>query len=369
MIQIGEYTVKRPDEIETPAMLVFQDLMEHNIRSMIQIAGSPERVVSHFKTHKSADVLKQTIAAGIKAYKCSTLKEAEVLAENGAEEIIIAYPIPHPKKIRRLMELKKLYPDLNLRVIASQVQHLELLSEAAVAHGESLGVYVDLDAGMHRTGAQPGEEANQLFTRAANTPGLQLVGAHVYDGHTTHKANFEERKALADKTLHYIKDIWAHAGRQGLEISDTVAGGSWSFYFYVNEKSIRLSPGTWIYWDHMNGMMKELPFKVAATVLAQVVDQNVGEDTVTVDIGSKAISSDLLTPQRFKVLGHPSMELTAQSEEHGVIKRNGAVVNVGDYILASPGHACTTTPKYPHALVIDKGGEVIGRYEHTARDR
>ena len=58
-----------------------------------------------------------------------------------------------------------------------------------------------------------------------------------------------------------------------------------------------------------------------------------------------------------------------QSEEHGVIKLNDEKLQIGDFFLASPGHACMTTVKYPFSLGVDKNGDVSGTYEHTGRDR
>ena len=58
-MQVNEYVLKNPDTLETPVMLVFQDQLEHNIASIIEVTGGPDRVVPHFKTHKSKEVLKQ----------------------------------------------------------------------------------------------------------------------------------------------------------------------------------------------------------------------------------------------------------------------------------------------------------------------
>ena len=41
---------------------------------------------------------------------------------------------------------------------------------------------------------------------------------------------------------------------------EIIVGGSWSFHFYIEEKDIKLSPGTWIYWDTSNIKQKELDF-------------------------------------------------------------------------------------------------------------
>ena len=71
---------------------------------------------------------------------------------------------------------------------------------------------------------------------------------------------------------------------------------------------------------------------------------------------------------RFKLIGYPKAIVTAQSEEHGVIKLNGEKFSIGDYVLAAPGHACTAVVKYPYSLVSDPSGEIIGKYNHDARD-
>lgn len=369
MLEIRDYRLKEPDAIETPAMLVFEPAMEHNLARALELCGSPERLVPHFKTHKSSAILARTLAAGVTGYKCATLKEAEVLAAGGARQIIVAYPLVHPAKVRRLLELLEHHPEIDLRTIVSRREHLELLRATTRASGATIGVYIDLDTGMHRTGVAPGDEAVRLYTDAARTPGVRALGVHLFDGHTGFIPEVERRQALVDESFGHIVDFWQAARRLGLDVSDNIVGNSWSFHLYPREAKLRLSPGTWIYWDHRNAAMVELPFRPAALVLGQIVDCNAAQDTVTVDIGSKAVSDDVSLAQRFKVVGHEVMDLVAQSEEHGVLRCNGERLAVGEFVLAVPGHACTTTVKYPHALLVDGSGEVAGTIEHDARDR
>ena len=60
-IEIGEYSLNNPEEIDTPAFLVFEELVEHNLKEIIRVCGSPQRLVSHVKTHKSSAILKKQI--------------------------------------------------------------------------------------------------------------------------------------------------------------------------------------------------------------------------------------------------------------------------------------------------------------------
>ena len=366
-MEIAGYRLNEPEKIDTPALLVYEEKVKHNIAEVIRVCGSAERVVPHVKTHKSPEVLALQMEAGMTSYKCATLREAELLAEHGVPEIIIAYPILHPAKLKRLVNLIRLYPELEFRAIASTPEHLDALSAVATEAGVEVGVYVDLDTGMHRTGAQPGAEAGDFYASIASTAGLKALGVHVFDGHTLYK-DVEERTALVDRSIDYIHDVWERAEKQGVEVTDNVVAGSWSFHLYLKEPRLRVSPGTWVYWDSRNATMSELGFEVAAVVLGQVIDADPDRDTVTLDTGSKAVSPDQPMEHRFTVVGHPKAVLSAQSEEHGVVALNGERLSVGELVLVAPGHACTTTVKFPHALVVDASGDVVGRYLHQARD-
>ena len=288
-MQVGEYRLNNPHDIETPEFLVYEDMVGYNIDAVIRVCGSVDRIVPHAKTHKSAAVLERQMDAGLRSYKCATLREADLLVEHGVDELIFAYPLVHPKKIERLARLKKDNPDTTVRAIVSTPEHLEGLSAVMRREGLTMEVYVDLDTGMRRTGVQPGRRGRGLLcSTAARTPGISVLGVHVFDGHTLYKPDYDERKALVDKSIEYMREVWDRVAAQGIEVVDNVAGGSWSFHLYLGEDNVRVSPGTWVYWDSRNATMAELPFKIAAVVLGQVVDRDPGMDTVTTDVGSKA---------------------------------------------------------------------------------
>ena len=370
-MDIDGYLLDGPENIDTPALLVYEDMVQHNIAEVLRVCGSVNRLVAHAKTHKSTDVLKLQMAAGIRSYKVATLREAEMVAEAGVDEIVIAYPMLHPMKRKRLVSLMQRFPDLEVKAIVSAPEHIAGLSESMLAAGLELGVYLDLDTGMRRTGVQPGAEAGEFYAQTARTPGLRALGVHIFDGHTLYKPDRAERKALVDTSIGYMHEVWESAERHGIPADDNLAGGSWSFHLYLGQDPdrVRVTPGTWVYWDSRNATIPELGFKVAAVVLGQVIDSDPGMDTVTTDLGSKTCSPDQPMEHRFKLVGHPAAELIAHSEEHGVLKLNGERLSVGDMVLAAPGHACTTTVKFPYALVVDSAGHVAGRYVHDARDR
>ena len=74
------YTVSNADEIPSPALLVYPDRVEENIRRMIRVAGGVERLRPHMKTNKLPEVIRMQIDQGITKFKCATIAEAEMVA-------------------------------------------------------------------------------------------------------------------------------------------------------------------------------------------------------------------------------------------------------------------------------------------------
>ena len=368
-MQAGSYKLTKPEMIDTPAMITYPHLVDSNINEIIRMCGGAENIVPHAKTHKSRDILEMQVAKGIFSFKCATLREAEMAIAGGACEIILAYPLLHPLKLRRFIGLVQAYPNVVFRVIASTEEHLFAVSEIATENAITIDVYMDLDTGMRRTGVQPGTTACEFYCSIADKKNLNPVGIHVFDGETLYITDAQKRSAMVARTLGYLKHIWENAEKNQIPVLDNLVGGSWSFSHYIQEPNIRVTPGTWIYWDTRNSEMDELNFDIASLVLGQVIDRDFDQDTVTVDIGSKSSSSDQPIHHRFKIVGFPKAELVSQSEEHGVVKLNGEVLKVGDYVLGAPGHACTLTVKFPFTNVISEDGFHRGVFQHDARDR
>ncbi len=369
MIKFKDYCVADPEGLETPAMLLFQDVMEHNIQSVCEIAGGSRNLVVHVKTHKSEAVARRLVEHGIDCFKCATLKELEMVLQAGARKAILAYPQVQRRKVERLCDLSSSYPDAWIGVTVSSPRHIEPLATAANRRKQSLRVMLDLDAGMHRTGIGFGEEATKLYRDIDEHPYLLASGLHFYDGQDDYRDPVE-RETHAMRHVDSLREYQRQIEAAGMPVPLVVAGGSWSFAYYARTEGMYGSPGTFIYWDAgYSADMPDMPFRCAALILTQVVDRYPDEGTITTDLGCKGISSDLPIEQRALLLGHEAAELTLQSEEHGVFRIPGELPQVGDYLLAVPGHICPTTIRYPGIHVIDTAGEVVDFFLHSARDR
>ena len=70
------YQLQNEDQIITPALLIYPEIVETNIRIAIGMAGGdPRRWRPHIKTAKIPYVIKRLIAHGVVQLKCSTTLE------------------------------------------------------------------------------------------------------------------------------------------------------------------------------------------------------------------------------------------------------------------------------------------------------
>ena len=369
MITWQDYRVVDPDALETPAMLLFQDKMNHNIRSICEMVGGGQNLIAHVKTHKSEAVARKQVELGIDGFKCATLKELEMVLQAGARKAILSYPQVQECKIERFCDLTSSYPDAWVATIVSTPFHLDVLGTIATRRKQSLRVMLDLDAGMGRTGIGFGPDAAKLYRQINAHQFLQPSGFHLYDGHDNF-SDVVQREAAAQQHIESLQEFQRQIEAAGMPVPCVVAGGSFSFAYYARTEGMYGSPGTFIYWDTGHGTaMPDMPFRHAALVLTQVVDRYPDAGTITTDLGCKAISSDLPVEERAYLLGQDAAQLILQDEEHGVFRIPGELPRVGDYLLAVPGHICPTTIRYPGIHVLDTAGEVVDYYLHTARDR
>ena len=368
MIGWNGYKLRDPDNISTPAMLVFREVMENNIALCNRIGGT-ENLMVHVKTHKSLEVTRIQLEAGVAGFKASTLRELEMVLEAGAKVAVLAYPLAQARKAERLAKLCAAHPDAAVHAIVSKPLHVKLLEGAGARHGQPLKALLDLDVGMSRTGVAPGQGAEEIYRSLHEGEHVEATGLHAYDGHD-HEPNPARREILAAAHIEEVKRFRDLARGQGWSVDLIVGGGTFSFPYYAREEGMFGSPGNFIYWDaHYADLMPDMPFRWAAFVLTQVVDSYPERGLFTTDLGNKAVAPDRPIPERAVLPNLPNAQLRAQNEEHGVFEITGEVPKVGSYLLAAPGHVCPTTIKYPHSLWIDSDGNVTGVNEHTARDR
>lgn len=358
------YEVANVAEVDSPALLIYPERAEENVRRMIAIAGGPERLCPHVKTHKLAELVRMQMALGIRRFKCATIAETEMVARCGAPDVLLAYQPVGPKVLRAIQLIKK-FPHTSFMAMADDESAIHALSTAAVQASVKIKVLLDIDCGMHRCGVPAGPKAVELYRLMASLPGLGAQGLHVYDGHIDDKDI-----AVRTKNCNDAFDAVTVLRRElsDLPVPRIIAGGTPTFPIHARRPDVECSPGTCVLWDaEYLTSCPDLDFQPAALVLTRVVSKP-GAKRLCLDLGHKAIAAEKPHP-RVQFLNLPDAKAITHSEEHLVIETNRAdEFAIGDVLYGVPRHICPTVALHAEAVVVRKS-MATERWKTSARDR
>ena len=358
------YRVKDTSMISSPALLFYPDRIRENIDLMIEIAGGPERLRPHVKTHKNAEIIRLQQDKGIQKFKCATLSEARLLGLCGAEDILLAMQ-PVGPNIEGFFHLMEEFPESLFSTLVDNRQSLDRLASKAKMLKQRISLWLDLNNGMNRTGIHPGTEAEEIFKAMYLEPWVEARGLHAYDGHIRH-TNLDKRKKQCKEAFLPVEQMRVSLERNGIPVKRIVAGGSPSFGIHAANGFLELSPGTTLLWDAGYGNnFPDLPFKIAATLLSRVISKP-GQNLICTDLGHKSVASEMPFP-RVVFQEHADIKQVGHSEEHLILESEEKGLDIGKELYAVPMHICPTVSKYAKAYVI-KENTLNETWEIQARD-
>lgn len=364
MSQNSWFAISNVAEVDSPALLVYPDRVEENVRRMIALAGGPKRLCPHVKTHKLAELVRMQMAHGITKFKCATIAEAEMVASCGAAEVVLAHQ-PVGPKVQRFIQLIQKFPQTGFVTIVDDGSAIRTLSAAAVQAKVTVKLLLDIDCGMHRSGVTPGPKAVELYRLMASLPSVQAQGFHAYDGHID-DTDVVLRAKNCDEAFDRVTALQRELS--DLPVRRIIAGGTPTFPIHARRPDVECSPGTSIFWDAgYRNQCPDLDFLNAALVLTRVISKP-GENRLCLDLGHKAIAAEKPHP-RVQFLNLPDAQAVTHSEEHLVVETSR--VNefaVGDVLYGIPRHICPTVALHAEAVVV-RDGIAIEQWQVASRDR
>ena len=360
------YLVDDINKIDSPALLIYRHRVRHNIALAVHLVGNAGRLRPHVKTHKSSEATKLMLEAGITKFKCATIAEAEMLAQCGALDVLLAYQ-PTGPKIGRMLKLIRQYPGVDFSCMVDSADAASAIAREAVTQGLEMNVFLDVNVGMNRTGVMP-QDAKLLYQACNEIKGIKVVGLHGYDGHIN-DSDLAVRKQRADDAYGKLKSVQEELKTKGLLHEVIVIGGSPTFAIHAQRQDVECSPGTFVYWDRSyQQLFPDLKFLPAALVVCRVVSI-VNETRICLDLGHKSIASENALDHRVYFLNSQELKPVGHSEEHLVVETTIAnSYNIGDVLYGMPYHICPTCALYNTAYVIENG-KVKEEWQIVARDR
>jgi len=358
------------NEYDTPALLLDMDIAERNIRRMAEFFhGKKLHHRPHVKVHKSPYLAHKQIAAGAKGVTCAKVAEAEVMANSGIDNILIANQVIGAQKLTRLANLGK---HCHIGVLVDNLANAKEMSEIAANAGSNIDVLVEvnlsssLDGILDRCGVASGKDAVKLAHEISQLKNLNFNGLMGYEGALRKFTDTESRKNAVEKALGFLVGIKDQVEDSGIDVNVVSSGGTMSYNLASQVPGVtEIQAGGYVFMD--TGYRKAgIDFGIALTLLTTVISRPKAEKAI-VDVGFKAISAEHGMPL---IKDRADLECISLNAEHGHLRLREAGIfpSCGDKVEMLPSHVDTTVCLHDN-YVVTRGGEVEGTLAIEARGK
>lgn len=360
------------EDLPTPCLLLDLDAFESNVRRMHGfLTAAGQGIRPHAKTHKCPEVAKRQVAAGASGICVARIVEAEAMVRAGIPGILISSPVIGRNAVGRLIRLVKTRPDL--MVVVDHPRGAADLADAAEVAGVVLNVVVDLDVGLKRTGALPGEGAAELTESILKRKSLRFSGLQAFAG-CTHVQGFEKRRGVSLDMMGKAVRTRELLESRGIEVP-MLSGGSTGTYNIDSELAgvTEQQVGSYVFMDvdyrAIGGRDRPVfdDFQPALWVLTTVVSRTYSEQA-TVDAGLKAFATD--RPYVPEVKGLSGVRYGFGGDEHGrlFLEHPSREVELGDRLELMVTH-CDPNVNLFEQMFCTRGERVEAVWTVEARGR
>ena len=358
-------------DLNTPVLVVEDDALSRNIARMAALAAARGmRLRPHAKTHKSVDIARRQVAAGAVGVCCAKLGEAEALAAGGIEGLHVTSPVVAAPGLARLGELNK--TSLRLSVVADDPSNVDALAKIATPE-RPLGVFVDIDPGIHRTGVVSAEKAVEVAKRIQGHAALRYEGVQMYCGREQHIESYAERRAAIVERMDYLKTILAALAAAGAGPAVVTGGGTGTHEIDLELGVLNeLQVGSYIFMDDQYAACEltadgQAPFERSLFVETRVVSAN-SPGLVTLDGGFKAFATEGKPPT--PAAGAPQGAIFFMGDEHSALVAPGVeqLLAIGDMVRLNPPH-CDPTVEHYESYHLLRGDTLVDIWPVSARGR
>jgi D-serine deaminase-like pyridoxal phosphate-dependent protein len=367
---LSAYRFSQSAAIFTPALAIYENILDQNIEAMKEVVGKADRWRPHVKTSKLHYTMRRLVDHGVGNMKCTTTLELSTACRAGAKDVIVAYPVT-AQAATRVEEIAAEFPSVAISAI------IETKSQLDLWRGKTVGLFIDINPGMDRTGIAIAHMDEILgLARSILSRRIRFRGIHYYEGHQN-QPDLEERTRATHGGYDVLLKLVKTLESSGILVEEVVTSGTPALpcalsYAPFNQARFlhRVSAGTVVYGDVTS--VGQLPpsygLRPAAIVLATVVSRPTGS-RITCDAGHKTVSADAGIPN-CSVIGYPGMQPLKPSEEHLPIDltEGTATPGIGELLYLVPRHVCPTVNNFDHALIV-RDGEIAGIERVTARGR
>jgi D-serine deaminase-like pyridoxal phosphate-dependent protein len=344
-------------DLPTPCLVVDERRLAANLaRAQAYADAQGVALRPHAKTHKSPVLAREQIAAGAVGVCVAKLGEAEVFADAGVDDVVMANTTVGAANARRAARLAR---RIRFALGVDHPRQLDDLARAAREEGVRLAVRVEVDVGSGRGGADPGD-VPALLARIADMPDLHAQGLYAYEGFTYAARDRSDLLARHREAQDRLADLATRLADRFPERPIVSLGStpSLSAEIPLRPEIDEIRPGTAVFFDAQQAGLAGGLDHCAAHVLATVVSRS--GDRAILDAGSKSLTSDGIREGVLAVRGFGTLRgggtVVRVSEEHGVVEGPDAQrLAVGDRVEIVPNHVCPVVNLFDRLVLVEDG--------------
>ncbi|CAG7646314.1 D-threonine aldolase [Paenibacillus solanacearum] len=347
------------EQWESPSVLIDLDILDRNLKeTAASAARAGVKLRPHTKTHKSVWIASEQLRYGAAGITVAKLGEAEVMAEGGINDILIAFPVIGQSKLERLgrlMEKAKVTLSTDDEEVARQ------LSSLGRSLNRDIPLYVDVNTGLNRCGREPGEETAELVKQIAQLPYIRIAGLMTHAGHAYGHNDASGIREVAKKEAESLIMTKHRLEKDGIPIEE-ISVGSTPTSKYVADIAgsgvTEIRPGAYVFGDGGQWKMGLIGLDQLAMTIAATVVGRPRQGTIIIDAGSKTLSSDMnkYHPGYGILLGHEGAVIERLSEEHGIISvPDNEAFKIGQEVRIVPNHCCVVTNLHDRLVGVRNG--------------
>ena len=347
MTEIG----RAKELLDTPTLWVDLDVLDANIALLMgnfMDAGVNWR--PHTKGIKIPAIAHKMIAAGAIGVTCAKLGEAEVMAQAGVGDILIANQVVGSQKYARLAALQR---HADVKIAVDNTTTLDALGAAALAVGVEIPVVVELNVGMNRAGVTPGTAAVALAGTVHEQDGVRLAGLMAWEGHTISVEDADARAAAIKHSIGQLAASVQACREAGLPVEIVSCGGSGTMNVTAHQPEVtEIQAGGAIFGD---ATYQRWGVPTDPALFGQaVVTSRPAPDRIITDAGFKTLPG---TERQPLAVGLANVVNITPSAEHGVITLSAPneSVQVGEVLDFIVGYGDATVFLHDAMYGVRKG--------------
>ncbi|MFZ2906419.1 MAG: alanine racemase [Cyclobacteriaceae bacterium] len=340
-----------------PTLLLDKQKCLRNIHMMVDKAKRNNITLRpHFKTHQSHGVGKWFREAGVTKITTSSLEMAEYFAQDGWNNITVAFPV----NVHEHERINRLASKITLNVLVEATETVAWLAREIT---NPLNIFIEVDNGYHRTGVSPSDFSalDAILKEIKNHTHFRFAGFLGHAGHSYQSAG-DKNKIMA---IHHesiglmapLKEKYTSAYPDLiLSTGDTPTCSVANEFPGMDE----IRPGNFVFYDYQQVTIGSCTLdQIAVAMVCPIVATYPERNMIAVHGGGIHFAKDFLKlPDGSNYFGkvvslnendwstdETNMYVKSLSQEHGIVhapKHLVEKIKVGDFMGVLPIHSCMT---------------------------